>query len=319
MQSSETSRSFSLASVKPFQQLENYRAFCIQAMQRALSKQKSRRTISPITGSPLEAYGSIGTLEYLRCPKTGSLFLAELPSASEWTALLTEIARFRNAPEGFHGEVRSSRSANVYQPKMEWIENSLLINEVRKASLLEVITLPTELSQRLKQSSLVDHVAQHPETVPENPLPPKSQCDAAILLESLDRTNDPLGLLQSVEGQMKRGGLLFVTALVSSGFDFSILGLRNHYLYPPDRTNCFSLAGLQRLIEQVGFELIEVSTPGVLDVEIVRAHKAEDPTIPLSSFEKSVIDGNPELSGAFQSFLQQNQLSSFARIVGRKK
>ena len=68
-----------------------------------------------------------------------------------------------------------------------------------------------------------------------------------------------------------------------------------------------------------GFELLEVSTPGVLDVEIVRAHVERDPSIPLSSFDKNLLNRDNETAGAFQAFLQQNGMSSFARLVGRRK
>src|SRR5262249_47893754 len=114
-------------------------------------------------------------------------------------------------------------------------------------------------------------------------------------------------------------GLLFLTSLVSSGFDFTVLGLKNHYLYPPDRANCFSLDGLKKLVMQAGFKLIEVSTPGVLDVEIVQAHRKHAPDLPLSDFERGILDSDEETRMAFQTFLQQRGRSSFARIVGRKE
>jgi hypothetical protein len=60
------------------------------------------------------------------------------------------------------------------------------------------------------------------------------------------------------------------------------------------------------------------STPGVLDVEIVQTHLRADPALPLSSFERQVLAADAQTQQAFQTFLQQNQMSSFARIIGRK-
>ena len=96
------------------------------------------------------------------------------------------------------------------------------------------------------------------------------------------------------------------------------LGVRNLYLCPPDRTNCFSLQGLSALLRQAGFALLEVSTPGVLDVEIVQAHVRRNPSLALSVFERQLLEASEETRTAFQTFLQQQGLSSFARIVGRK-
>ena len=138
------------------------------------------------------------------------------------------------------------------------------------------------------------------------------------MLESLDRVDDPRGLLKGASRRLAGGGLLFVTALVASGFDLQVLGLKSRYLYPPDRTNCFSLKGLQRLIESEGFRMLEVSTPGVLDVEIVQAHIQADPSVSLSRFERQIAESDAETRAEFQSFLQRRALSSFARVVARK-
>src|SRR3989338_2660212 len=140
----------------------------------------------------------------------------------------------------------------------------------------------------------------------------------ADLLESLDRVDDPVALLHAVHQRLVPGGLLFVTALVASGFDMAVLGLRNLYLYPPDRTNCFTLQGLQSVLERAGFGLLEVSTPGVLDLEIVQAHRRQDPALALSAFEEQLLAVDQETREAFQAFLQQQRLSSFARLVARK-
>ncbi|HBH97897.1 MAG TPA: SAM-dependent methyltransferase, partial [Candidatus Omnitrophica bacterium] len=80
----------------------------------------------------------------------------------------------------------------------------------------------------------------------------------------------------------------------------------------------FSLQGLKRLWQQAGFTLVEVSTPGMLDVEIVQRHLTHDPSLPLSAFERHLLDADQETRDAFQAFLQQQGLSSFARLVVKK-
>jgi hypothetical protein len=72
-------------------------------------------------------------------------------------------------------------------------------------------------------------------------------------------------------------------------------------------------------LTRAGFTLLEVSTPGVLDVEIVQAHLRHDPSLPLSAFERQLLAADVETHAAFQSFLQEHGMSSFARIVGRKQ
>lgn len=323
MRTIETTSTVPLASVKPLDRLAAYRAQCLEAMRRALraAKQPRRRERSPITGSRLEPEGRVEELEYGRCPDTGSLFLMELPERAGWAALLSQVNGIRHAPEAFHARLSQSREDHVYRPKVEWIEETLRLQGMRQPRVLEVTTPPSELTRLLEKSeglasvAVLDEMALCAGQAPEG----RGRAQAAVLLESLDRVDDPAGLVRGVVERLEPGGLVFVTALVASGFDVAVLGLKNLYVYPPDRANCFSLAGLSRLLESAGLTLIEVSTPGVLDLEIVRSHADQDPSIALSRFERQILDADEPTHAAFRVFLQQRGLSSFARLVARKQ
>lgn len=321
MRSIETSADVALAAVKPLEGLRAYRARCLEMTRQALSGGvRTQRTVSPVSGARLEPVGEVEGLMYARCLQSGSLFLVELPEPSRWAHLLSEVNRLRHSPEAFHATLAQSRADHVYTPKLEWIRETLRLQGVERPRVLEVTTAPSDFTALLKASGVCAEVT----TIEETALAAGGehgnarQAQAAVMLESLDRVDDPLALLQAVARGVQPGGLVFITALVSSGFDLAVLGLRNLYLYPPDRTNCFSLTGLATVCERAGFELLEVSTPGALDVEIVQAHRAQNPSLPLSSFERQVVEASRETREAFQTFLQQRGLSSFARLVARK-
>jgi hypothetical protein len=321
MRSIQSQYTFPLSAVKPLDGLLRYREHCLSATRAALGGGRRRREHSPVTGALLESYGEVEGLAYARCPESGSVFLVELPVPEAWGRLLCEVSGYRHSPEAFHAGLARSRADHVYAPKLEWIEDALRLQGLRSPALLEVVTAPSDFSALLRESGSFADVLTVDET--ELATAPKRLSgdrlvDAAVLLESLDRAHDPEALLRVVAERLVEGGLLFVTDLVASGFDLAVLGLRSLYLYPPDRANCFSLEGLCTLLRRAGFGLLEVSTPGVLDIEIVRAHLRRDPTLPVSAFERQVLDADDDTRQAFQAFLQQQSLSSFARIVARK-
>lgn len=320
MRSIQTRHMFPLSAVKPLERLETYRSRCLAATKAALQGGGRRRTCSPVTSGLLESFGEVGGLEYLRCRDTGSLFLGTVGRPAAWAGVLREVNRERHAPAGFYSGLEQSRSENVYTPKLEWIHNTLLLQGIRQPRLMEVVTPPSDFSGLLTGSGLIRDVAiaDEMELREEAAAAEDKPVDVAVLLESLDRVDDPTSLLRAVAARLVGGGLVFITALVCSGFDIAVLGCRSLYLYPPDRTNCFSLGGLEDLISRAGFTLLEVSTPGVLDVEIVDAHVRHDPSISLSAFEQQLLQAPAEARSTFQLFLQQQGLSSFARIVGRK-
>jgi len=324
MRSVQTQQRFELSSVKPFERLAQYRKICLDETRRALSGPVTRREKSPVSGAPLEPFGDVEGLEYLRCPETNSLFLAQLPAWAEWAKLLEAVGRVRQSPQAFHLDLEQSRVENVYLPKLEWIQEALRLQGMASPILLEAASPPSTFGRFLQQNGMFADVVTVDEMklahLRETPAALKGRkAQAALLLESLDRIDDPQGLIGGVRANLGGGGLLFVTSLVASGFDMAVLGLRNRYFYPPDRANCFTLRALTALLEHAGFELIEVSTPGVLDVEIVESHLKADPAIPVTGFEKELIASDREIRSAFQAFLQEKGLSSFARLVARKK
>ncbi len=320
MRSIQTSTTFPLAAVKPLDRLMRYRAFCLEQTARLVDTSTSTRTHSPVTGVRLEPIGDVQGLPYARCPDTGSVFFAPSPAWPRWRALLETVSAHRHSPEAFHTDLAQSRIDTVYAPKLDWMRDTLRIQELLRPRLLEITTKPSALTQLLEESGLFEQVTTVDEmTLAHEPArlsgPP---CHAALLLESLDRVDEPDALLRHTWDRLSPGGLIFVTALVASGFDVATLGLNNLYVYPPDRTNCFTIAALERLLTRAGFTLLEVSTPGVLDVEVVRAHLARDPALSISRFERQLVEADPETREAFQAFLQDRRFSSFARYVGRK-
>ena len=318
MQSVQTGHIFPLTSVKPLEGLFAYRQYCFEAVQKALASSSAvKRRQSPIDGTPLEFWARIGDLEYWRCPKTGSLFLGSLPDLKVWGALLEEVNKYRQA-KGFHKDIKKLRLENVYLPKITWIENGLRLQGLKKTNALEVAASESEFAPLLKEKGVFQEV----KVLSEMDLFFKegNECSvgAGVLLESLDRAVHPDKLLTNIHRCLHSGGLLFITSLVSSGFDALVLGKENAYLYPPDRTNFFSLLGLKELVKRAGFELLEISTPGVLDVEVVQTHMIHGVKPVLSAFEKELMASNDDIRRHFQKFLQQANMSSFARIMARK-
>ena len=148
----------------------------------------------------------------------------------------------------------------------------------------------------------------------------EEQFDVIFLFEALDRSEDPFGTLRWVSKHLKKGGLCFVTCSLSSGFEVQILGPGSNVFSPPERMNAFSYEGLAGLVEIFGeFQILEFSTPGVLDIPNVM-HALAEKNLAVPQFIRYMFETrkDPDLLRAFQDFLQMNRLSSFGRIVLRK-
>lgn len=148
---------------------------------------------------------------------------------------------------------------------------------------------------------------------------PDGYLDAALMFEALDRTVNPRELLERVKNSLKPGGLCFITCLLASGFEVQLLGEGSNIFVPPERMNIMSFEGMNRLIEDsCGFELLEFSTPGVLDITNVIDQLEE---IDNSTFFDYLFKQrqDPALVESFQDFLQLNHLGTFGRLVLKKQ
>jgi uncharacterized LabA/DUF88 family protein len=110
-----------------------------------------------------------------------------------------------------------------------------------------------------------------------------------------------------------------MTDILISGFDLQTLWNQAENVFPPDRLNVFSVEGLKALFARNGFECIEFSTPGILDLEIVDKAMEDHPEIRPPRFLEYVLrNRGVETRQSFQEFLQENLLSSYGRILIRK-
>jgi hypothetical protein len=143
---------------------------------------------------------------------------------------------------------------------------------------------------------------------------------AATAFEILEHEFSPERLLDDAHSSLAAGGLLFLTTRTISGFDLQVLWDKAPYIYVPEHLNLLSIEGIKTLLDRAGFDLIELSTPGQLDVELVLGAVRQDPSIELPRFVDSLIkERDRDTHADFQAFLQKNRLSSHVRVAARKR
>lgn len=139
-------------------------------------------------------------------------------------------------------------------------------------------------------------------------------------MEVVERLFDPFGFMRRVQKALKPSGLVFLTTSSISGFDLRILRGQARNLLPPTHLTLLSYQGVQWLLERTGFEIVELSTPGQLDVAIVLDAIKRDAGIELPPVVDSILLRRGEqVHEAFQDFLQRSNLSSHLWVAARKK
>ncbi len=141
--------------------------------------------------------------------------------------------------------------------------------------------------------------------------------DVVTLWEVLEHVFDPLAVLRRCRDLMRPGGALVLTTPNIGGFDYLVLGSDSSNILAPVHLNYFDLRSLTLMLERAGFRRIEVTTPGKLDVDIVRNYWQAGGTRGRHPLLERLVLGVPETAEAFQAFLAAHGLSGSLQAVTR--
>jgi len=147
-----------------------------------------------------------------------------------------------------------------------------------------------------------------------------SKASVITNFELIEHLFSPKDFIIACHKALSKGGLLFLTTPNIKGFDLMILDKLSDNIDGPNHLNYFNCESLGNLLQNCGFKVEEVITPGKLDAEIVR-NKILSGELDISgqSFLKYVLVDQWEKVGFnFQNFLADNALSSHLWIVARK-
>lgn len=321
---------FQANELKPSVLLKQYIAMVEKEVSSFFPQAKLQTIVCPACGQPQERrHFSKFVFQYHECANCLSLYVSPRPDdqAIEEFYKKSQARAFWN--EQLYSSTAPRRQEKIIKPRFQWVEDSTFEYLPQAKSYADVnANQPGYLTSIaamniFKTKTLINPLIPLPATLATDGIQVKDvldgKFDVITLFEVLDHTSDAGMLLKKISNALNPGGLCFLTGILSSGFDVSVLCEHAENIYPPDRLNVFSIKGIQHLVQAHGFECLEVSTPGILDVDFVAKALKEDAQVTMSPFLRDlVLNGSPEVRHAFQEFLQSNLLSSYGRILIRK-
>ena len=266
----------------------------------------------------------------------GSLYAPVRPSEDELCEWYRESNPARFWREHLLPASEAARRENIIRPRADWVLDGiaeyvpaarrLLDASANGRGLINIVADESSGLQRIvmagKTADLegrsTGRIVVKPTRVAD--LPEHGPVDVIVAIDALDRAADLGALIRAFERSLAPGGVVFATVPVASGFEVQALWERSPSVLPPDKLNLPSVAGLQLLFAATEWELLELSTPGMFDVEMVRRAILSAPDVAWPRVVTMLVE-RTDVAGrtALVELLQSRRLASFARLVARKR
>lgn len=272
---------------------------------------------------------------YSLCSECGTLFQNPRPPIGAFEAFYRKSESSRYWAEVFFPAVAEVRREKIFRPRAERLAGlcrernldvrelidvgagyGLLLDEWRKLSP-QTHALAVEPSASLARECRAKGF-EVVEDIVENVRGYDRTADLVACFEVLEHVYDPLKFLEGLKSLTRPGGCVFISTLGIDGFDLQVLWERAGQISPPHHINFLSVSGFERLFQRAGLIDISITTPGELDVDIVRNAAARDTTLLQGQrFLRSLL-ASDEDAEVFQRFLTDRRKSSHVWVIARR-
>ena len=272
---------------------------------------------------------------YSSCKKCGTLYQTPRPTLEKFERFYRDSISSKYWAEIFFPAVAEARREKIFRPRAEHLHEICKNYGVKVGKIIDVgagygILLdewrrlnPSTNLIAIEPSASLAHECRAKgfevlEEIVENVKGYQDHADLVLCFEVLEHVFNPLSFVKVLADLAKPGGYIFVSTLSVDGFDIQTLWDRSNSIFPPHHINFLSIEGFQILFERAGLKIVNISTPGVLDVDIVRNAVKKNPEyLSGNNFVKQLLK-DVEKAAAFQKFLSENCMSSHAWILAKK-
>ena len=276
-----------------------------------------------------------GGFIYERCTTTDTLFVNPRPTFDALMDLYSSSESSKYWVNDFFLPKINERREKIFKPRAEFVRNKfsnklyemricdvgagfgLFIEELKKINNFELNIEAIEPSKDMAEICRGKGIVVK-EAMLEDLAGGTTKYDLLTTFELFEHLHDPLLFLNSCYDILNPGGYIYLTTLNSHGFDIQVLWEKSESIFPPHHLNFFNPISIDKIMRLAGFTDIEISTPGELDIDIVK-NVYDNGNVKLPMFLSSLFNySSDDVLNNFQLFIQNNNLSSHMRVIAQK-
>jgi len=286
------------------------------------------------------ACDDIGTHSFIKndfsfdeCSKCKTLYVSPRPDKKYFDAYYTDSESTKYWASTFYKATETNRRKMLWKPKAKMIKEKIeafspktqkiidigggygiFIEEFLKISSLKHLVIePSEYLSKVCEDKGLKVLVKFLEDIVEKDLP--SIKKTFVSFELFEHLHDPKDFLDTLYDVMDKGDMFIFTTLSGMGVDIRTLWENAKPVSPPMHLNFLNPKSVTILLKRVGFEVIEVTTPGKIDIDIMNNNKENMK----DRFWKDFLEySTEEEKENMQKYLSENLLSSHMMIICKK-
>jgi 2-polyprenyl-3-methyl-5-hydroxy-6-metoxy-1,4-benzoquinol methylase/ribosomal protein S27E len=274
---------------------------------------------------------------YLECEYCKTLYVSPRPPQEMVDSYYRDSASSKFWATTFYKETEIARRDKLFRPKAQLIKSIIAKNKIVPSTLLEVGAGYGTLCEELAALNIFKEIfAMEPSiylsevcrrkglsviesTIEKMDIKYEAKFDFAVSLELFEHLFSVDLFLEAVSKALRPEGYFIFSTLSGTGWDILVLREHSNSISPPHHINFLNPRSVELLAERNGWRVVDLFTPGELDVDIVVNFAKSNPSVGLDRFAREILVSDEKTQNAFQKFLAANRLSSHMWVVIQKR
>ena len=272
--------------------------------------------------------------EFDECKKCKTLYVSPRPDKESFNNYYTDSASSKFWATTFYKATQQNRREMLWKPKAKQILEKINKYSPSTKSILDIGGGYGVFMEEFLKLTSIDHLVIEPskylssicrekklnvmekflEDINEDELNHVNKI--FVSFELFEHLHEPKLFLETLYSLMDKDDLFIFTTLSGMGIDIQTLWEDSKAISPPMHLNFFNPKSIEILLSNIGFETLEVTTPGKLDIDIIKNNidNIKD------RFWKNFIEySNENEKDNMQEFISNSNLSSHMMIVCKKE
>lgn len=271
---------------------------------------------------------------YDLCESCHTLYVNPRPVASAFAKYYIESPSSKYWASTFYRETAEARREKLWKPKAQVVAQilssqgdaqgyavvdigggyGLFAEEIRKlVPFPPVVVEPGPHLASVCREKNLQVIEKFLEDVLPSDLP--AVCKAFVSFELFEHLHDPVLFLSHLQQLMSPGDLFIFTTLSGAGVDIQALWEQSKSIMPPHHLNFFNPVSVQILLKRIGLEVLAVTTPGKLDIDILANNMEHIKDRFWRTFVSTASDSEKQ---RWQEWISSSGWSSHMMVVCRK-